>query len=102
MFNLFNLRRPSDFKKEKHNGEERGRDVENFRQQMFSMDVCFSSSNPHASRDSVNSQEIREGLPEGKRPEGKTLEKRPKLFLNTFRPRFAAQCSLSFPTVISR
>ena len=23
MFNLFNLRRPSDFKKEKHNGEER-------------------------------------------------------------------------------
>ena len=24
MFNLFNLRRPSDFKKEKHNGEERG------------------------------------------------------------------------------
>ena len=47
------------------------RDVENFRQQMFSMDVCFSSSNPHASRDSVNSQEIREGLPEGKRPEGK-------------------------------
>ena len=78
------------------------RDVENFRQQTFSMDVCFSSSNPHASRDSVNSQEIREGLPEGKRPEGKTLEKRPKLFLNTFRPRFAAQCSLSFPTVISR
>ena len=50
------------------------RDVENFRQQMFSMDVCFSSSNPHASRDSVNSQEIREGLPEGKRPEGKTLK----------------------------
>ena len=26
MFNLFNLRRPSDFKKEKHNGEERGGD----------------------------------------------------------------------------
>ena len=73
MFNLFNLRRPSDFKKEKHNGEESG-DVENFRQQMFSMDVCFSSSNPHASRDSVNSQEIREGLSEGKRPEGKTLK----------------------------
>ena len=35
MFNLFNLRRPSDFKKEKHNGEERGRDVENSKQRSY-------------------------------------------------------------------
>ena len=67
MFNLFNLRRPSDFKKEKHNGEERG-DVKNFQQQMFSKDVCFSPSDLSASRDLVNRHEIR-GLA-GKRPRG--------------------------------
>ena len=58
MFNLFNLRRPSDFKKEKHNGEERG-DVKNFQQQMFSEDVCFSLSDLSASQDLVNRHEIR-------------------------------------------
>ena len=70
MFNLFNLRRPSDFKKEKHNGEKRGggRGVKNFQQQMFSEDVCFSVSDLSASRDLVNRHEIR-GL-KGKRPEG--------------------------------
>ena len=52
----------------------RGGDVKNFRQQMFSEDVCFSVSDLSASRDLVNRHEIR-GL-EGKRPEG--CEKKPR------------------------
>ena len=63
MFNLFNLRRPSDFKKEKHNGEKMQRIF-----QMFSADGCFSASDLSASEALVNRHEIR-GLKE-KRPEG--------------------------------